>query len=248
MYFLTELPQRKELDWYDETQAEGDGPLSELFRLVAETSFLLDELDRICGLESPYLTTACEALLQNCHEYENKLQMKWLAEDAISLDGEPTPCSPLELDCSPEIIPWDPNNLPYTFDSVETATTYLLSWVASVIVRRVIYRVEGILGWNPDSTKLVYYASEISRAAAYCLQPEIRFCAGNILCFGISQANMGYVDIGHEQGFPWSQNMYQILQRRGFDIATMRSGLEWSCWNEAEAQREDMQVAAALAS
>ncbi|KAJ5101098.1 hypothetical protein N7456_007150 [Penicillium angulare] len=240
MYFLTRMPQRKELDWQDEANAEGDDPLSELFRLVAETSFLLDELDRICKLDYSDMTTACKALLQQCHEYENKLQIKWLTEDAIKLDGEPLTCSSMELDCSTDVLPWSHYLQPYTFDSIETATTYLLFWVASVIVRRVIYRVENLMGWNADSTQIVYFASEISRTAAYCLQPKNRMCTGNILCFGISQANMGYIDCGHEQGFLWSQQMYQVLQEKGFDRASMRSGLEWTCWQEAEAQRDGM--------
>ncbi|KAJ5263261.1 hypothetical protein N7478_010866 [Penicillium angulare] len=240
MYFLTKMPQRKGLDCQDETHAEGDGPLSELFRLVAETSFLLDELDRICELGYSDMTTACEGLLQSCNDYENRLQMKWLAEDAINLDGEPVPCSPMELDCSTDVLPWSHYLQPYTFESIETATTYLLFWVASVIVRRVIYRVESIMGWNADSTQLLFFASEISRTVAYCLQPQNRMCTGNVLCFGISQANMGYVDCGHEQGFLWSQQMYQVLQEKGFDIASMRSGLEWTCWKEAETQRDGM--------
>ncbi|KAJ5720002.1 hypothetical protein N7493_006880 [Penicillium malachiteum] len=244
-YYVTDMLYRKELDWQAASEADGDTPLNELFRLIAETSFLLDDLDRIGQLEYIYLPTACDALLQRCYEFEHKL-MQWLASKALELDGKPVSCLAEQLQSSTKVLPWDPCLKPYEFESLETAKTYLLFWVASIIVRRVIYQVEGFLAPNPDPSALLYYASEISRTAAYCLQPKNRMCTGQVLLLAISQANKGYVDCGHVKGFYWSQNMYQVLQDRGFDVAPIVSEIEWASWNEARIRREDMEALAFL--
>lgn len=193
---------------------------------MAESSFLLDELERIRGLEYLYLSTACEALLQRCYAYEEKLHIQWLTRKAPELDGKPVPCTPGQLQSPDEVLPWDsPDNL-YQFESLAIARTYLLFWVASIIARRVIYQVEAILVPNPDSAQLVFYCSEIARSVAYCLQPRNRMCTGQVVLFAVSQADKGYADCGHKEGLAWSQNMYKILLARGFDAAPMMSDIE----------------------
>ncbi|GKZ86331.1 hypothetical protein AnigIFM56816_001384 [Aspergillus niger] len=160
----------------------------------------------------------------------------WLHMSAHRLDGIPTPCSRRNLGQEPSMLPLDPDLAPYNFESLEAAKIYLLFWVASLVIRRVIYQTETHLMRGPDPSRMVFYAREICRSVAYLMQPENRMSSGQILILGLSQASKCYIDCGDKAEFEWCQAIYPFIAASGFGIASLMSQMEWKFWNAAQSQ------------
>ncbi|GKZ91469.1 hypothetical protein AnigIFM59636_004099, partial [Aspergillus niger] len=160
----------------------------------------------------------------------------WLHMSAHRLDGIPTPCSRRNLGQEPSMLPLDPNLAPYNFESLEAAKIYLLFWVTSLVIRRVIYQTETHLMRGPDPSRMVFYAREICRSVAYLMQLENRMSSGQILILGLSQASKCYIDCGDKAEFEWCQAIYPFIAASGFGIASLMSQMEWKFWNAAQSQ------------
>ncbi|CAK46259.1 protein kinase domain family protein [Aspergillus niger] len=160
----------------------------------------------------------------------------WLHMSAHRLDGIPTPCSRRNLGQEPSMLPLDPDLAPYNIESLEAAKIYLLFWVASLVIRRVIYQTETHLMRGPDPSRMVFYAREICRSVAYLMQPENRMSSGQILILGLSQASKCYIDCGDKAEFEWCQAIYPFIAASGFGIASLMGQMEWKFWNAAQSQ------------
>ncbi|PYH50687.1 Zn(II)2Cys6 transcription factor domain-containing protein [Aspergillus niger CBS 101883] len=179
---------------------------------------------------------ACHALLQRCFNLEARVHVDWLHMSAHRLDGIPTPCSRRNLGQEPSMLPLDPDLAPYNIESLEAAKIYLLFWVASLVIRRVIYQTETHLMRGPDPSRMVFYAREICRSVAYLMQPENRMSSGQILILGLSQASKCYIDCGDKAEFEWCQAIYPFIAASGFGIASLMGQMEWKFWNAAQSQ------------
>ncbi|RAK89083.1 hypothetical protein BO79DRAFT_264342 [Aspergillus costaricaensis CBS 115574] len=213
-----------------------DSPVDELFEVIAEGIALRRDLCKLIGQSPHDREHACHALLQRCFNLEARLRVDWLHMSAHRLDGKPTPCSRQSLGQEPSMLPLDPGLAPYNFESLEAAKIYLLFWVASLVIRRVIYQTETHLLRDPDPSRMVFYAREICRSVAYCMQPENRMLAVRSVLLGLSQASKCYIDCGDKAEFEWCQAVYPCIDASGFGIARLMSEMEWKFWNAAQSQ------------
>ncbi|EHA25312.1 hypothetical protein ASPNIDRAFT_42329 [Aspergillus niger ATCC 1015] len=213
-----------------------ESPVDELFGIIAEAIALRRDLCKLIGKPHDYREHACHALLQRCFNLEARVHVDWLHMSAHRLDGIPTPCSRRNLGQEPSMLPLDPNLAPYNFESLEAAKIYLLFWVASLVIRRVIYQTETHLMRGPDPSRMVFYAREICRSVAYLMQLENRMSSGQILILGLSQASKCYIDCGDKAEFEWCQAIYPFIAASGFGIASLMSQMEWKFWNAAQSQ------------
>ncbi|GKZ57633.1 hypothetical protein AnigIFM49718_002956 [Aspergillus niger] len=213
-----------------------ESPVDELFGIIAEAIALRRDLCKLIGQPHYDREHACHALLQRCFNLEARVHVDWLHMSAHRLDGIPTPCSRRNLGQEPSMLPLDPDLAPYNFESLEAAKIYLLFWVASLVIRRVIYQTETHLMRGPDPSRMVFYAREICRSVAYLMQPKNRMSSGQILILGLSQASKCYIDCRDKAEFEWCQAIYPFIAASGFGIASLMNQMEWKFWSAAQSQ------------
>ncbi|PYI05125.1 hypothetical protein BO78DRAFT_408525 [Aspergillus sclerotiicarbonarius CBS 121057] len=229
--FILNTPYSTEVDAECLTLGRDDSPIDELFCVIAECIPLRKDLGKIMGLQHGDRQHACQTLLHRAFNLEERLQGDW-----YRLDGKPSPCDRENLGQEPGMLPVDPGLAPYEFDTLETAKTYLLFWVASLAIRRVIYQAEKLLFRDPDPSCMLFYANEICRSVAYCMQPQTRMSAGQAVLVGLSQAAKCYIECGGKTGFLWCQAIYALIARSGFGVALCMNQVEWGFWNAAQRQ------------
>ncbi|OKL57640.1 hypothetical protein UA08_06981 [Talaromyces atroroseus] len=238
--FLTSTQYGPEVDWECLTLRFEEDPMDQLFEVIAECAILQRDLNSIVKLQTPLNMEEdpCEALLQRCYKLEKKLQIDWLNGPAAhKLSGRPSPCRRDRLSYEPSALPLDSDVDPYEFENLGTAKAYILFWIASAVTRRVIHRCEKLLlSREPNPTRMLFYAGEICRSMAYCLQPSTRMSTGHTVMFSIAQASKCYVDCGDKESFMWCQGIYPLISSRGFDIARHMSRAEWKFWNAFQNQ------------
>ena len=234
--FILNTPFSPEVDGECLTLGREESPIDELFGVIAECVSLRKNLGKIVGLQYTDREQTCYALLQRCYKLEEQLQIDWMHQYAHKLDGKPSPCHREKLNHEPSMLPFAPGLAPYEFENLDTAKTYVLFWVASVVIRRVIYQTEKLLCLDPDPSCMLFYASEICRSVAYCMQPKTRMSAGQAVLMGLSQASKCYIDCGQKAGFLWCQAIYPLIATSGFGIALRMSQVEWTFWNAARSQ------------
>lgn len=211
--------------------------MDELFGILADCTLIQRELEEILGRQDLNVEAACGPLLQRCTQLENKLHIDWVASH--QLDGKPCPSSyKNKREYEPSTLPLDPGVTPYEFPNLYTAKTYLLFWVTSVAICRVVYQIEKLLLLpDPDATRMLFYASEICRSVAYCIQPKTQTSAGQAVLFAVSQASQCYIECGEREMLMWCQGIYSTIASRGFDIASLVSQAELKLWHTTQSQR-----------
>ncbi|OJJ70244.1 hypothetical protein ASPBRDRAFT_181960 [Aspergillus brasiliensis CBS 101740] len=236
--FVLNTPYSMALDGECLSLGRTDSPADGLFGVIAECIVLRRDLCQLIGRphHSREPPCQCHALLQRCSKLEERLQVDWLHTSSHRLDGKPTPCSRWVFSQEPSMLPLDPDLAPYAFENLETAKIYLLYWVASLLIRRVIYQTETHQLRDPDPSCMVFYAREICRSVAYCIQPKNRMSAGQALLVALSQACKCYIDCGDQAQFLWCQAVYPFIAASGFGIANLLSQVEWKFWNAAQRQ------------
>jgi hypothetical protein len=209
--------------------------MDELFKIVAECAFLQRCLDKIQEKRCSNTEEACAVLLQRCLEVEEKLQNDWLNKSAVRHDGKPHPAEN-NLQCDPNTLPLDVDFEPYEFNSLETAKTYILFWVCSLVARRVLYHTEKLLRRNPDPAHAIFYAQEICRSLAFCMQAKFRVSSAQVVLFGVSQAAKWYIECGERERFIWCQKIYPMIRSSGFTVVNRLSQAECEYWNASQSQ------------
>ncbi|KAJ6003320.1 hypothetical protein N7451_005867 [Penicillium sp. IBT 35674x] len=215
---------------------QDDSPVDKLFGIIAQFAFLQRNLESVAGLDGLHRDRACEALLQRCSKLQETLHTDWLSGAAEAFEGEPQPFSEDGPPPDQTLLPLDAALAPYTFRSLNSAKTYLLFWVASLKISQLICRVEKLLRRNSNPTHMLFYAGEICRSMAYCMQPKIRLSADHASLFAISQASKCYIACGAIDQFTWCQGIYRFINRQGFDVASCVGDADWALWFAAQSQ------------
>ena len=170
------------------------------------------------------------------HCYQERLQTDWLSVAAEALEGEPRPFPEDGSSHDHALLPLNTALTPYTFRSLNSAKTHLLFWIASLKTCQMIYRVEQLLHRHSSPAHMIFYAAEICRSMAYCMQPKIQLSADHAALFAISQASKCYIACGTKDLFSWCQGIYLFIKRRGFDVASCVSDADWALWVAARSE------------
>ncbi|KAJ5716205.1 hypothetical protein N7493_008116 [Penicillium malachiteum] len=87
--------------------------------------------------QAPDRESKYEILLHRCLTLESVLTFDWL-----ELDDFPSSCPRSDSAYQPTVLPRDLNITPYSFKTLSTAKTYLLFWIAQVVLLRCAYQAE----------------------------------------------------------------------------------------------------------
>lgn len=211
--------------------------MDKLFEIIAQLAFLQRNVESVAGLHGFHRERACEALLRRCLQLQETLHKDWLSGASEALEGEPCPFPEDGPPHDHALLPLDAALAPYTFRSLNSAKTYLLFWVASLKISQTIYRIEKLLHQNSNPTHMLFYAGELCRSMAYCMQPKIRLSADHAALFAISQASKCYIACGAIDQFTWCQGIYRFINRQGFDVASCVGDADWALWFAAQSQK-----------
>lgn len=214
--------------------------MDELFAMIAECAFLQRDVDKISQLPCPNKDEAsCEALLQRSFRLVEKLETNWLNDGPPhKLGRKPSPCREKQNKTEGEVVPsmllppdYNPAS-PYKFENLSTAKAYLLLWIALAVTCRTIYQLERLFLGRSDPTRMLFYAGEICRSVAYCMQPGTFMSAVHIVLFAVSQASRCYIECEEREMFMWCQRIYPLIQARGIDLAVHISEEDWGLWSD----------------
>lgn len=213
-----------------------NSPLDQLFGIVAECVNLQKSLDHIKKQKDSGQPASYEPLLSYCHEIENKLQ-DWLTKYAPRLDGGPVSDwnQPKNY---PQALPSKSFLEPYRFQSLATGKTYVLFWVISLMVRRILYHTDDLRERAPSPTNMLFCADQICRCVDYCMQPRNRISAAQVILFGISHASQCYIDCADRKKFVWCQEIYPLVSISGFTVVRHLEQEQCNHWNAVHGQAE----------
>ncbi|PYH78077.1 hypothetical protein BO82DRAFT_394922 [Aspergillus uvarum CBS 121591] len=186
-----------------------------------------------------------EVLLQHCLDLAERLRT--CSPDGLSenCSSETRPSAPWERTmlrpANSQPLPWSEDDLAdpplYQFTSLATAKTHLLFWIVALTIRRRIYHTVTLCqeGKEPTPgavmlTLLRAPAREIRRTVAYHLQPRNLMSSAHVLLFAVAVVSKCYLDRCDEAGFAWCQNIYRILQSRGWEVAGRLGDADRELW------------------
>lgn len=208
-------------------------PLDEIFGMIADLASLQRDLRIAFSLLGSEKEFALQVLLQRCSKLE-KLQDGWYSHNnqnfspganRSGLEDNPLMFMNLAFD-------------PHEFDNLSVAKTYCLFWIASIVVKRVVYQVQKQLMGTSDPTHVLSSAREICQTVTFCMKPNTQMSGGHLALFAISQASKGYIDCGYVEMFHWCQYIYSILQSRGIGLAGRVSQEDWALWHLVQTRIE----------
>ncbi|PYI31512.1 hypothetical protein BP00DRAFT_343600 [Aspergillus indologenus CBS 114.80] len=217
-------------DWECLTRDRTARPLDAMLALLAES----------CK------EAAAQMLLQHCLDLAEGLRTclpDGLSESCASETRLSVPWDPSVLRPAPRPLPFPEDALAhpllYEFANLATAKTVLLFWIVALTIRRLISHTKTLCQEGTQSTLgavsstlLCISAREIRRTVAYLLQPRNLMSSAHCLLFAVSVVSKRYLDGRDEAGFAWCQDIYRILQSRGWGVAGRLGDADrrlWAC-------------------
>lgn len=95
---------------------------------------------------------------------------------------------------------------------------------------------ENLLGRAPSPKPMLLCADQICRCIGYCMQPQNRISAAQVVLFGISQATQCYIDCAEREKFIWCQEIYQLVSISGFTVVQRLNQEQCDSWNAIQGE------------
>ncbi|RAH40497.1 Zn(II)2Cys6 transcription factor domain-containing protein [Aspergillus brunneoviolaceus CBS 621.78] len=234
-------------DWECLTRDRATRPLDAILALLAESVQLQQRLDVIsCQPRSECKEAATQMLLQHCLDLAERLRTclpNGLSESRSSETRLFVPWDPSVLRPAPQPLPFPEDDLAhpplYEFANLATAKSVLLFWIVALTIRRLLSHTKTLCQEGTQSTLgavsstlLCISARELRRTVAHLLQPRNLMSSAHCILFAVSVVSKCYLDGRDEVGFAWCQDIYRLLQSRGWGMAGRLGDADrrlWAC-------------------
>lgn len=210
-------------------------PLDELLRFAASSAMLFNMLDTI----DPSL------LLKNCIAQRESM-MAWYQLRQTDI-GKVSSCDTDEETSYRDFAPTSEDlfGTASRFVSLDSARIHMMFFNAMRLVHILIHQANRLLSshaheYLPDEDNFLlegFYADQIARSIAFCLQDKNRACLAHLSILLLGQISQTYIKMQSSDRIEWCQDVLTMISHLGFSSAGHRKTIMLDEWDRSQVDR-----------